>query len=116
MIRQCFILFGCLAAGELIIRLTGLPLPSSIIGMLILTTLLELKFIQLEWIEGLSNFLVSNLGFFFVPSGVAIMKYYKLISNELVPILVATFVSTVLVLVVTGWVHQIIDRYGFFRK
>ena len=37
MIRQCFILFGCLALGELIVYLTGIKLPSSIIGMLLLT-------------------------------------------------------------------------------
>lgn len=37
MIRQCAILFGCLALGELIVYLTGIKLPSSIIGMLLLT-------------------------------------------------------------------------------
>ena len=36
MIRQCAILFGCLALGELIVYLTGIKLPSSIIGMLLL--------------------------------------------------------------------------------
>jgi len=34
MIRQCAILFGCLALGELIVYLTGIKLPSSIIGIL----------------------------------------------------------------------------------
>ena len=33
MIRQCAILFGCLALGELIVFLTGIKLPSSIIGL-----------------------------------------------------------------------------------
>ena len=37
MIRQCAILFGCLALGELLVYLTGIKLPSSIIGMLLLT-------------------------------------------------------------------------------
>ena len=41
MIRQCLILFGCLAAGELVVMLTGIQLPSSIIGMLLLTLLLR---------------------------------------------------------------------------
>lgn len=36
MIRQCAILFGCLALGELLIYFTHIPLPSSILGMLIL--------------------------------------------------------------------------------
>lgn len=37
MIRQCAILFGCLALGELVVYLTGIKLPSSIIGMLLLS-------------------------------------------------------------------------------
>lgn len=51
MVRQCFILFGCMAAGELITMLTGVKLPSSIIGMLLLTLLLKVKVIKLEWLE-----------------------------------------------------------------
>ncbi|MEG1580558.1 MAG: CidA/LrgA family protein [Bacteroidaceae bacterium] len=110
MIRQCAILFGCLAVGELIVFLTGLKLPSSIIGMLLLTALLQMKWIKLEWIEGLSTFLVANIGFFFVPPGVALMLYFDLIRAEFVPIMVATVVSTILVLVVTGWVYQVMNR------
>ena len=116
MIRQCSILFGCLALGELIVYLTGIKLPSSIIGMLLLTLFLELGWIKLEWVQGLSNFLVANLGFFFVPSGVALMLYFDIIKAQFLPIVVATFVSTILVLVVTGWVHQLVRKYGLFRK
>lgn len=107
MIRQCAILFGCLALGEFIVFLTGIKLPSSIIGMLLLTLFLELGWIKLQWIQGLSDFLVANLGFFFIPPGVALMLYFDLITAELIPIAVATLVSTILVLVVTGWIHQI---------
>ena len=110
MIRQCAILFGCLAAGELIIFLTGLKLPSSIIGMLLLTALLQMKIIKLEWVKGLCDFLVANIGFFFVPPGVALMCYFDIIRAELVPILVSVVASTIIVLVVTGWVHQIMNK------
>ena len=79
MIRQCSILFGCLSLGELIVYLTGIKLPSSIIGMLLLTLFLQLGWIKLEWVQGLTNFLVANLGFFFVPSGVALMLYFDVI-------------------------------------
>lgn len=106
MIRQFSILFGCLAVGELVVFLTGVKLPSSIMGMLLLTTLLKLGWVKLEWVKGVCDFLISNLGFFFVPPGVALMLYFGLIKAQFVPIVVATFVSTVLVLVVTGWVHQ----------
>ena len=116
MVRQCSILFGCMALGELLVYLTGIKLPSSIVGMLLLTSFLQLGWIKLEWVQGLSNFLVANLGFFFVPSGVALMLYFDIIQAQFVPIVVATVVSTVLVLVVTGWVHQIVRKYGIFRK
>jgi holin-like protein len=106
MIRQCTILFGCLALGELFVYLTGVKLPACIIGMLLLTLFLKWGWVKLEWVRGISNFLVANLGFFFVPPGVALMLYFDLIRAQLVPIVVATVVSTVVVLVVTGWVHQ----------
>ena len=110
MVRQCFILFGCMALGELIVMLTGLKLPSSIIGMLLLTLLLKLKVIKLEWVRGLTDFLIANLGFFFVPPGVALMLHFNLIKAELVPIIGATIVSTALVLLITGHTHQVVAK------
>lgn len=115
MIRQLAILFGCLALGELIIWITGIPLPSSILGMLILTLLLKLKIIRLEWVKTISDFLVANIGFFFVPPGVAIMLYFDIIKAEFWPIVISTAISTVIVLAVTGWVHQIYGK-AFNRK
>lgn len=110
MIRQCFIIFGCLAVGELIVWLTGIAIPSSIIGMLLLAVLLQTKVVKEEWVKGVSDFLISNMGFFFVPPGVALMLYLDIIKAEFIPIVVATVVSTVLVLIVTGWTHQKLKR------
>lgn len=110
MIRQCSILFGCMAVGELAVWLTGIKLPSSIIGMLLLTLLLKIGWIKLEWVKGLTDFLIANLGFFFVPPGVALMLYFDIIKAQLLPITVATVASTVIVLVVTGQAHQIVRR------
>lgn len=112
MIKQCVIIFGCLAIGELIVWLTGISIPSSIIGMLLLTALLQMKAIKLEWVKGMSGFLISNLGFFFVPPGVALMLYFDIIKAELLPIVVATVVSTILVMIATGWTDQYLRRVG----
>jgi holin-like protein len=110
MIKQCAVLFGFLALGEVLVYLTGIKLPASIVGMLLLTLSLHLKWIKLEWVKDLSDFLISNLGFFFVPPGVALMCYFEVIQAEFVPIVVATIVSTVIVIWVTGWVHQLIRK------
>ena len=110
MVFQCAIIFGCLALGELIVWLTGIKLPSSIIGMLLLTLFLQMKWIKLRWVEGISNFLVKNLGFFFVPPGVALMLYLDVIKAQLRPIVVASVISMVVVFVVTGWIPQLVRR------
>ena len=110
MVRQCFILFGCLALGELIVRTTGATLPASIIGMLILTLLLKLNVVKLEWVRGLTDFLIANLGFFFVPPGVALMLYFDLIKAEILPITLATLLSTIIVLIITGHTHQVVSK------
>ena len=106
MIRQFLIIFGCLAVGEIIVWLTGISIPSSIIGMLVLVALLQMKVVKVEWIKEISGFLISNIGFFFVPPGVALMLYFDLVKAEFWPIVIATLISTILVLVVTGWTHQ----------
>ena len=110
MVYQCGIIFGFLAIGELIVWLTGIKLPSSIIGMLLLTLLLKLKVIKLEWVRGLTDFLIANLGFFFVPPGVALMLYFDLIRAEILPIALATLLSTVIVLIITGHTHQAVSK------
>ena len=112
MIRQVAIIFGCLAVGELIVHFTSVSLPSSIIGMLLLTLLLKIGWIKLAWVKGLADFLVGTLPFYFVPAGVAVMLYFDLIAASFWPIVVASAGSTVIVLIVTGWSHQLIRNFS----
>ncbi len=42
----------------------GVKLPGSIIGMLLLTAFLQMGWVKLRWVKGISDFLVSNMGFF----------------------------------------------------
>ncbi len=106
MAKQFGILFGCLLAGELIALIPWLHIPGSIWGMLILTFLLDRKIVKPATITPVCKFLVANMGFFFIPPGVALMLYFDLIAAEWLPITVATVASTLLVLLVTGRMHQ----------
>lgn len=114
MILQFGLILLFLAAGEFIVWLTGIPVPSSIIGMLLLASSLKAGIIKPRHVERLSNFLVHNLGFFFVPAGVGLMNCLGLISEEWLPIVVASVGSTVVIIAVTGWVHRIV-RKSFSR-
>lgn len=110
MIKQCSIIFGCLFVGELIVYLTGIKIPSSIIGMLLLTGLLYVKIVKLDQVKAMSGLLVNNLAFFFVPPGVAIMLYVSILKQEFWAIVLSSVLSTMVVLVVTGWVYQLTKK------
>lgn len=110
MIFQCTVLFAFLALGELIVWLTGIPIPSSIIGMLLLAGSLKAGIVRVMWVDKVSDFLVRNLGFFFVPAGVGLMNCLGLIKAQWLPIIGASVISTFFILAVTGWVHQTVRR------
>ena len=110
LIVQCAGLFGFLAVGEFIVWLTGVPVPSSIIGMILLAASLQSGRLKLHQVEDFADFLTRNLGFFFVPAGVGVMRCLGLIGSQWIPIVVATVVSTFLIIAVTGWTHQLSRR------
>ena len=110
MILQCAVLFAFLALGELTVWLTGVPVPSSIIGMLFLAASLKAGWVRLESVDKVADFLVRNLGFFFVPAGVGVMRCFGIIRDQWIPIVGATIISTLIIIAVTGWIHQFIRR------
>lgn len=112
LLRPCLIFFACLAVGEGVVALTGTKLPACVIGMLLLTLLLRLGWVKLPWVKAASDLLMDNLGLFFVPAGVALLCHFHLIKTQFWPIALATVLSTVLVLAVTGHVHQLFRRKG----
>jgi holin-like protein len=111
MILQCCVLFAFLALGELIVWLTGIPIPSSIIGMILLTAALQFNIVKLRWVQRVSDFLVNNLGFFFVPAGVGLMRCLDILADSWLQIIVASVVSTICIIFVTGRVHQWVRNY-----
>lgn len=80
MAKQFGIIFGCLLVGELLAMIPGVSIPGSILGMLMLTLLLERGVVRPESIAPICRFLIRNMAFFFVPPGVALMLYFDVIS------------------------------------
>lgn len=110
LIRYLSIIFGCLALGELLVFVTGVSFPSSIIGMFFLTLFLHLGWVKLQWVKAISDILLANLGLFFVPPTIAIMAYFDLIASNFWSIFIAIICSTIFVIVITGKVYQFIRK------
>ena len=97
-------------AGELIVSATGIPVPGNVAGMILLLLGLLTGLVKAEWVEDAADLLLSHLALFFVPAGVGVMVYFDLIAVQWLPICVAMIVSTFVVMAVTGWVEQKMER------
>lgn len=89
--------------------LLHINIPGSIIGIVILFTLLHFKIIKLEWIE-LGAWLLGEPLLFFIPSAVGVIEYGDIMSKFGVSILLVVIISTFVVMVSTGTLTQIIAK------
>jgi holin-like protein len=95
-----------LGAGLLVAAGVNLPIPGSVIGMVLLVVALQTGLVRIEWVKPTAELLLQHMALFFVPPGVGLMLYFDLIAAEWLPIIVAGVVSTLVVMVVVGRVHQ----------
>ena len=100
-----FILLAYLV-GDLLAALMGGFVPGSVLGMIVLFVALKTRVVRAEDMTGIVNLLLDNMMLFFVPVGVGLMTTYSMIGGNIWAILVSLVVSTVLVIVVVGWVQQ----------
>ena len=106
-LRQFGTILVILLLGEGIRMSTGISIPGTVIGMVILFILLMTKVIKLENIDMISKFLLDHLAFLFVPAGVGLISSLDVIGSAWLPIMMIVIISTVLVVGVTGWTVQL---------
>ncbi|WP_372746953.1 CidA/LrgA family protein [Lutibacter sp.] len=102
LIKQVATILGFWFAGELLNYVTKIPIPGSILGMLLIVLALELKILKPERVAQVANFLLNNMAMFFIPAGVGIMCHFKILKQEWLPISIAIIVSSLLVITVVG--------------
>jgi holin-like protein len=115
-VRGMAIILGLLVLGDAVSFFLRLPVPGSVIGMVLMASLLGLKIIRLEWVKGAGGFLTENLAFFFVPVGVGVIAHFDLLRTHGALILGVTVFSTLCVLVLTGLFHARISKNSRARK
>lgn len=106
MIGAIALLLVCQLAGEVIHRLTGLPLPGSVIGMVLLLAWLGLVPRERLTLTQVTGWLTAHLSIMFVPAAVGVMEEGVILSRYGLGIVVAVAVSTLLTLAVTALVFR----------
>ncbi len=102
--------------GEVISVLFHLPVPGSIIGLILLFIALQLKIIRLRHIHTVGTFLLDNMTILFLPASVGVMQYVDVIVPNLFPLVLIVLGALIINLMTMGlvvsWIkHQFEGDY-----
>ena len=109
-VQQFSIILLISVIGELLKTFLPLPVPASVYGMVLLLVCLCTKVIKLDQIQETADFMLAAMPLVFVGPGVALMESFGLMKDSLLGILVISVFSTMLVMVLTGMLAQILVR------
>jgi len=113
MLAAIALLMTCQLMGEVIHRVTGLPLPGSVIGLVLLLGWLALVPRERPTLKAVTAWLTAHLSIMFVPAAVGLIDEGEPLSRYGIGILAATAVSTLLTMVVTALVFRwAVTRFG----
>lgn len=102
-IKQIGIIFSICWISTVIEALLPFSFPASVIGMILLLACLITGVLKIHHIQEKSDFLLSNMAFFFIPAGVSMINYLDILSQNLIPLIVISIVSTFITFAATAY-------------
>ncbi|OAU95041.1 Antiholin-like protein LrgA [Moraxella catarrhalis] len=109
-LKAIMIVFGCLFLGQVIVGLFDLPLPPSVVGLILLFLALQVGLVKLATIEKLAKVLMDYLVLLVVPACISIMQYLDIIRDDFWVLIIGVSASTILVLLTSA------GSYTWLRK
>ena len=82
---QVALVFGIYWVSQGIEAILPVAFPASVISLLLLLVLLLTGIVKVDHVREKSDFLLGNLGFFFIPVSVSIINYVDLLEKEEIP-------------------------------
>lgn len=110
-LKELVIIFGITMAGELLNRLIPLPVPAGVYGLFLLLALLCSGVLKLSDVENTGDLLLDLMPLMFIPAAVGLLEGMEELRAILVPFLVITFLSTLIVMTVTGKTTEFILHF-----
>ena len=106
MLSEFIIIFMINYAGIIISNLFSLPVPGTIIGMILFFILLYSGFLKAEKVENAVNILLLNMTILFLPPAVKILDSAHLLSGQFIKVLILIIFTTFITMGVTGKIVQ----------
>ena len=101
-VKEIVIIFGITMVGELLNMFIPLPVPAGVYGLFILLGGLCTKVISLSDVEVTGNLLLDLMPVMFIPAAVGIIDKIEELKAIMIPMLIITFVTTFIVMTITG--------------
>lgn len=101
-IQQIGIIFGICWISCIIEYFLPFDFPASVIGMMLLFLCLITRILKIQHIQEKSDFLLSNMAFFFIPAGVSMINYLDTIKSTFIQLAIICTITTVLTFMVTS--------------
>jgi holin-like protein len=115
-IKQIGIIFSVCWISTVIEQLLPFAFPASVIGMILLFFCLLAGLLKVEHIREKSDFLLSNMAFFFIPAGVNVINYLDVLKANWLPLLAVCILTTVITFAATAFSVRLTLRLLHRRK
>lgn len=96
------ILFGFYILSLFILKITHIPMPPAILGLILFSTSLISGILKEDLIKPAVDFMLKNMAMLFVPFIGGLIVYQSLILKNLVPIVLIILFTTTVTIVLTG--------------
>lgn len=110
MIQGFLILLVCQLVGELIVTAASVPIPGSVVGMVLLLVGLIIRGEVPEGLRVTAEGLLKVLPLLLVPAGVGLMNYFGVLSDYWLELMVSLFVSTLITMFIVAFLLKVLSR------
>ena len=116
LVKQVAIIMAISLIAEGMERLIPIPIAASVYGLILMFFGLVTGLIPLKSVERVADFLVEMMPIMFMPGIVRLMTSVDALQAMLVPMVVISVVSTILVMGATGRTAQFMVRHKYKKE
>ncbi|MDO4690944.1 MAG: CidA/LrgA family protein [Fusobacterium sp.] len=106
MLSEFIIIFIINYTGIIISNIFNLPIPGTIVGMILFFILLHTKILKAEKVENAVNVLLLNMTILFLPPAVKIIDKADMLDGQFIKVLILIVFTTFITMGVTGKIVQ----------
>ncbi len=106
MLKALVLVISLLIVGDVMVAVTGLPVPGPVLGLLLLASINVARPGSTASVSKLFDSIIPFAPMLFVPAAVGVVANLDVISSAVLPIVSAVTLSTVAALLVTGRLFQ----------